>query len=99
MKLYNIYTNRPVRELVCLIKIEIRKMNLPCAYAFGVERDDLILDACNVLLMLLHDKGLELAHPVSENGNLLLALLAYDAFLLLPLRLLGVILALSLCFS
>lgn len=50
-------------------------MNLPCTDALGVERDNLVLDADDARLILLHHDGLELAEAVLGNGNLLLSVL------------------------
>lgn len=62
-------------DIICDIRNECRLnfnsiqilkviLNLTGTDAFGIEGDDLVFDARHVLLMLLHDNGLKLAHPI-----------------------------------
>lgn len=47
-------------------------LNLPCADTFGVKGDDLVFNACHVLLMLLYHQGL------TDSSLLTVKIVTYD---------------------
>jgi len=53
-------------------------LNVACAYTLRVHRDNLILNAGNGRLVLLHDNGFKLAVSVAWNVNLHIAIFARD---------------------
>ncbi|MNJ54566.1 hypothetical protein D3C77_500140 [compost metagenome] len=55
-------------------------LNFPRADSFSVKGNDLVFDACNVLLMFLHDHGLKLTQPIPGNYDFLLPVLADHRF-------------------
>lgn len=60
-------------------------LNLSCTDTFGVQGDDLIFNASYILLVLLHNNGLELTHPIPWNYNFLLSVFADHRLLALAI--------------
>lgn len=51
-------------------------LDFPGAYPFGVKRQDLILDAGDIFLVLLYDDGFEFTFPVAGYFQIYLAIVA-----------------------